>query len=586
MLNANDKKIEWFKKARFGLFIHWGLYAATEGYWNGKETPGIGEWIAAKEKIALGDYEKLADKMTCEKFDAKNIASLAKKAGMKYCVFTAKHHEGFAMYDTSYDDYSIVKRSPYGKDIVKEVTEAMRDEGIVPCLYYSQALDFHEKEAMGNTWDFDVPEEERDIDSYLNGKCKYQLKEILTNYGDIGLIWMDVPNRMTDERTNDLKAYVKSFQPNCLISGRIGCTPNMGDFGCFGDNQIPAGKLEGCWETASTMNDTWGYKRDDKNFKSPKEIIELLCGLMSKGVNLLLNIGPKANGEIPEESIHILEEIAEWYSVNGEAVEGTEASPFECDFTFGGASRKGNAIYLYIYDETEKIDIYGIKNGIKNISVLGGRNLDFENSDGLHFEMKKEDFGKYVTVVKIETDGTPEVKKGIYSQEKGVVILPASACTVVKQNAAANENVYLADTDAATAAEKYNLSVGEDMSVTVAGVVEKWFAPQNYIEWTFEADEDGEYEAVLYTLTQKYKPWKGGHKVFVECGEKEYDSVDLAADKQSRGANKKYFSETGSIIGKVDIRKGTNTFKLFAKEINPEDPAGLSVSKLILVKSN
>ncbi len=583
MLAANDKKIEWFKKARFGLFIHWGLYAATEGYWNGKETPGIGEWIAAKEKIALSDYEKLAEKMTCEKFDAKSIAALAKRAGMKYCVFTSKHHEGFAMYDTSYDDYSIVKRSPCGRDIVKEVTEAMRAEGIVPCLYYSQALDFHEKEAMGNTWDFDVPEADRDIDSYLNGKCKYQLEEILTKYGDIGLIWMDVPSRMTDERVHNLTAHVKSLQPDCLISGRIGCAPNMGDFGCLGDNQIPAGKLEGCWETASTMNNTWGYKRDDKNFKSPKEIIELLCGLMSKGTNLLLNIGPKANGEIPEESIHILEEIADWYSINGEAVEGTSGSPFECDFTFGGASCKGDAIYLYIYDKTPEINIYGIKNKIKNISVLGGRNLSFENNAGLHFEMNEDDFDKYVTVVKIETDGAPEVEKGIYSQEKGSIILPASVCRVVKQSSAAVMETD--EADAAVAAEKFNLAAEEDMAVTVAGVVEKWFGVQNYIEWTFEAGESGEYEAVLYTLTQKYKPWTGGHTVSLVCGEKEYAPTVLSADKESRGANKKYFSETGSIIGKIAVEKGINNIKLLAKNINSEDAAGLSVSKLVLIKN-
>lgn len=583
MLNADDKKIEWFKKARFGLFIHWGLYAATEGYWNGKETPGIGEWIAAKEKIALADYEKLAEKMTCEKFDAKKIAVLAKKAGMKYCVFTSKHHEGFAMYNTSYDDYSIVKRSPCKRDIVKEVTDAMREEGIVPCLYYSQALDFHEKDAMGNTWDFAVPEEERDIDAYLNGKCKYQLKELLTNYGDIGLVWMDVPNRMTDERTEDLKAYVKSFQPNCLISGRIGCTPNMGDFGCFGDNQIPVGKPQGCWETASTMNNTWGYKRDDKNFKSPKEIIELLCGLMSKGVNLLLNIGPKANGEIPEESIYILDELAEWYGVNGEAVDGTEASPFECDFTFGGASRKGNAIYLYIYDETEKIDIYGIKNKIKKISVLGGRNLEFENSDGLHFAMVKEDFGKYVTVVKIETDGIPEVNRGIYSQEKGTVILPASLCETVKQSNC--ETADFNEDDAAVAAEKYNLAAAADMSVSLAGVIEKWFDKRDYVKWTFETAEEGEYKAILYTLTQKYKPWTGGHTVKIVCGEKEYPPVVLKADVKSRGANKKYFSETGSVIGKIQLAKGTNNIKLCAENINPEDAAGIGVSKLLLIKN-
>ena len=181
MLDREDPKIKWFQEARFGLFIHWGLYSATEGYWNGKETAGIGEWIASREKIPQAEYEQFAEKLTCDKFDPVMWAKLAKNSGMRYCVFTAKHHEGFAMYDTSYDDYSIVKRSPYGKDATMQVVKAMREEGIVPCLYYSQALDFHEENAMGNTWDYTVPEENRDMWSYINGKCKHQLTELLTN---------------------------------------------------------------------------------------------------------------------------------------------------------------------------------------------------------------------------------------------------------------------------------------------------------------------------------------------------------------------------------------------------------------------
>ena len=350
MLDKKDPKARWFEEARFGLFIHWGLYSATEGYYHGKETKGIGEWIQSREQIPIAEYEQFAKKLTCEQFDPKQWAQLAYRAGMRYCVFTSKHHDGFAMFDTGFDNYNIVKRSPYGKDATAAIVEAMREEGIRPCLYYSQAHDWHEPNATGNTWDFSVPEAERDMWKFINGKCKHQLEEILTKYGDLGLIWMDVPRGLTDEMAVTIRDFVHELQPDCLVSGRISYNGSIGDYGCYGDNQIPAGRRTGCWETAATMNNSWGYKRDDHNFKSPKELLELLCSLMGKGTNLLLNIGPKPDGSLTEETIGILKRLGDWYAVNGEAIQGTEASPFDCDMSFGAVSRKGNVLYLYVYE--------------------------------------------------------------------------------------------------------------------------------------------------------------------------------------------------------------------------------------------
>ncbi|MBQ8231424.1 MAG: alpha-L-fucosidase [Lachnospiraceae bacterium] len=581
MLSEKDEKIKWFKEARIGLFVHWGLYAATEGYWQGKETVGIGEWIASKERIPRAEYEMFAEKMTCEKFDPAYWARLAKNAGIQYCVFTAKHHEGFAMYDTSFDDYSIVKRGAYGKDVTKAVVEAMREEGITPCLYYSHALDFHEPNAMGNTWDFHVPEVERDFRAYIDGKCKHQLRELLTNYGDIGMLWMDVPKGITEEMALDLKAYVKKYQPGCLVSGRLAYDHRLADFGCFGDNQIPAAKPNGCWETAATMNDTWGYKRDDHNFKSPKEIIELLCGLLAKGTNLLLNIGPKANGEIPEESIYILEELAEWYKVNAEAVNGTESSPFDCDFSFGGASCRDNAIYLYVYESRESIDIYGIENKVTGAMVLGGPELAYTQEDALHIDLRQVEFGKYVTVIKLLLDGEVTVRKGCCQQEKGQLILPAAAGSIIRREKTQAAGLLIGDD--ALEAENLNLAGCEDMGVNPAGIVENWRSEQNYLQWDFEVKEEGLYDVFLYTITQKYKEWKGGHKVHILCNGTGESKV-ITADKESTGANRKYFGETGSFLGSVNLAKGSQTLALYADQINMDDPVGLSVSKLTLIK--
>ncbi len=585
--DGNGTNLEWYEKARFGLFIHWGLYAATEGYWNGKETQGIGEWIVSREKIPMEEYEKFTDKLTCDKFNPSKWAELAKNAGMGYCVFTAKHHEGYSMFDTSFDDYSIVKRSPYGRDVALEVTEAMRKEGIVPCFYYSHALDFHEPNAMGNTWDFQTPEKERDFTSYIEGKCKHQLRELLTNYGPIGLVWMDVPKGITEERALEIKAYVKSFQPHCLVSGRVHYQAGFGDFGCFGDNQIPAGKPDGAWETAATMNGTWGYKRDDHNFKSVKEILELLCGCLSKGVNLLLNIGPKADGDLPEESITILEELAKWHKVNGEAVNATSASPFPGEFSFGAASCRENIIYLYLYDEVEEININGLANKVIGARVLGGRELTFTQEESLHLNICKEDYGEYVTVVRIELDGAAVVKEGLFQQEKDVITLSASRCEIIKNEEIASGG--LLEGDSAIEAENLNLAEADEMSINPAGIVVRWFSEKNCLSWKFTMEQEGEYDVYLYSLTRKYKEWMGGHRVHVESNtltenSSRTESKVITADRKSRGANGKYFGETGSLLGSVSLRSGENVLTLIADKINSEDIVGLSVSKIVLEK--
>ncbi len=577
MLPVNDKNIQKLGKARFGLFIHWGLYAATEGFWGGKETKGIGEWIAAREQIPNDEYEKLADKMTCEKFNASQWAELAYDAGMRYCVFTAKHHEGFAMYDTGYDDYSIVKRSPYGKDIAAEITNAMREKGIIPCFYYSQAIDFHESEAMGNTWYFEKPENERDFLSYINGKCKYQLRELLENYGDIGLVWMDVPKGITKEIAEDLKAHVKKYQPDCLVSGRIGGEWDMGDYFCMGDNQVPVGKADYLRETASTMNDTWGYKREDHNFKSPKEITELLCSLVSKGTNLLLNIGPRANGEIPEESIHILKELAEWMSVNGEAIHESDASPFASEFSFGSCCRKENVLYFFVYDKPDSISVRGIKNKVLSVEILGGGAAEYTDGESLVIRLHKHN--KYVTVVKAVLDSEPEIESGLYMQEDSCILLPAYLCGICKTDNILSETAKSGD--AAIDAERFNVSADNSIGISEAGIIQNWASEKDYIKWSFECGCGGEYRAYLYTLAQKYTEWKSPGEVYIET-ERKYEPKILEADRKSRGANKKYFDETGSFIGNISIRNGKNTIYVKADKINAE--YGLSVSRLVLEK--
>lgn len=582
MLNKNDKQVQWFEEARLGMFIHWGICAATEGYHDGKETNGIVEWIQSRERIPGSVYEKYAEKLSDKNFDTEKIADLAKNAGMKYLVFTTKHHEGFSMYDTKVDDYSINKRSGVKRDILKDLVESVRKRGIVPCFYYSQSMDFHEENAWGNTWDFETPEEERDFDLYFNTKCKPQIKELLTNYGPIGVIWFDVPRGMKEKHVKELYAFVKSIQPDCLVNGRIGGGKDDWDFICMGDNEAPYGRMNYPAETCATMNNTWGYKRDDKNFKSPKTIIELLCQLMSKGVNLLLNIGPRPDGSVPEESLEILGKMAEWMDENSEAVYKTQASPFCADFSWGWISRKENNLYLLIREERECITIAGLENEILSAKSMKGEEVKVKKEDGIYsLDLSNITFNDTVTVVKLELDGEAKTSGKLIQQEKDYISLQCCDCKI--HNMSQGNSSQSFDSALDRVLGEYR-DVAPQFSVNINGTVEKWYSTDDYISWEAEDVLPGEYDVYLYTVTGKYRPWCGGHKVSLTA-----DGQTLLATLTEKvighGVNRQYFAETGSLLGSVKVEeKKKVTFELKADYINEEDKAGLSVTRLVLVK--
>ena len=582
MMNKNDPKIAWFQEARLGLFMHWGLYAATEGFIGDKETQGISEWIQLRERVPMAQYEQYANNLNADKFDAKAIMELAKQAGMKYMVFTAKHHEGFSMYATEYDDYGINGRCGVTRDLAKELVDAARENGIVPCFYYSQGVDFHEPNAMGNTWDFETPESERDFESYFNGKCKFQLRELLTRYGDLGMIWFDVPWGITAERAVELRNFVKDLQPNCLVNGRLGGKPEDSDFLCMGDNEIPYVRATECAETCATTNDSWGYKRADKNFKSPKMIIEQLCGLVSKGANLLLNVGPKPDGSLPEEAVAILQRLGQWMRVNGDAIYGTQASVFEGDFSFGWSAWKGNRLFLYIKKPVEAIRLYGLCN-----RVLGARTMDGQivgvctEGEKLVLDLQGVTFDDCVTVVELELDGEPKAEQKLFQQEAGFVHLPGCGCTIYA-NGTAEKPTFTAAMDRVLG-EWWGI-INTEMKVNINGIIEHWKSENDYVSWEFDLAEPGKYLVSVYTLTEKYGSWKGGHEVRLLCGDQVLHKT-LTEDVIPEGVNRKYYAETGSYIGVVELTQpGHCCLTLKADKINTEDPAGLSVGYMQLQK--
>ncbi len=373
-MTKKEERMKWFREARYGMFIHWGLYAQLAGSWKGKKIPNIGEWIMKYAEIPAKEYEQLAAKFNPVKFDAEEWVKIAKDAGMKYITITAKHHDGFAMYDSKCSNYDIVDATPYKRDPMKELAAACAKEGIVFCFYYSQLQDWHHPDAEGNDWDFaDDGTGTKDFTRYLEEKVKPQLRELLTEYGPIGLIWFDTPYEMPKEFCEQLVEFVHNIQPNCIINGRIGY--RLGDYKQMGDNSIPVVSYADDWETPMTLNDTWGYKDYDHNWKAPETVLRMLVDIVSKGGNFVLNVGPDERGIIPQGSVDILQTVGQWLKVNGDSIYETRPAPdFPYRMEWGGITAKAGKLFMHIFDWPKslpyEIEIYGLTTKVKKAYML------------------------------------------------------------------------------------------------------------------------------------------------------------------------------------------------------------------------
>ncbi len=395
--------LEQFQEMKFGMFIHWGLYAVPAGEWKGEYVWGIGEWIQYRKKIPIVEYEQLADQFNPVKFNADDWSQLAADAGMKYMVITAKHHDGFAMYHSKVSDYNIMDRTPFGRDPMQELAEANAKRDIGFGFYYSQAQDWHEPNASGNNWDFP---KERDPAPYVQGKALPQVEELLDNYGDLALIWFDTPRLLTREQAGSLKQKVKEKQPGCLVNDRIGF--GLGDYYQMGDNAIPTLVYDWkTWEVPATLNDTWGYKKMDHNWKDPRDLIYKLTDVVRKGGNYLLNVGPTAEGMIPAESQKILRTIGQWLEKNGESIYGTGHTPFfNTGITWKCTTKPGKLYFHILHWPGTRIEIPGLESRVTSAKFLkDGSDVDFVQSDKLLvFDLPEEPMDPFNTVIVAEIE--------------------------------------------------------------------------------------------------------------------------------------------------------------------------------------
>ena len=351
----NEARLKWFKEARFGMFIHWGVYAVPAGVWQDKEIPGIGEWILKNGRIPVADYRRFASEFTASKYDPQGWAELAKEAGMKYVVITSKHHDGFALYDSAASEWDAVQASAAKRDLLDPLAKAVRGNGLKFGLYYSQAQDWiHPGGAIMGTktndpgWD---PAQTGDFAAYIQKIAVPQTREILTRY-EPDIVWWDTPVNMTPELAKTL-ADLLVQRPGIITNDRLG-GGYKGDTKTPEQHIPPRGYPGQMFEVCMTMNDTWGYKKNDHNWKSVPQILHNLSDIASKGGNFLLNVGPSADGVIPAESVERLKSVGQWMKTNGEAIYATEASPFPRRLPWGRMTRKvsgdGTTLYLHVWD--------------------------------------------------------------------------------------------------------------------------------------------------------------------------------------------------------------------------------------------
>jgi alpha-L-fucosidase len=404
-----NKRMEWWKDGTFGMFIHWGLYSVPAGRYQGKVSKAeCAEWIMNDEKIPVLEYEKFADLFDPVKFDARKWVSIAKKAGVKYIVITSKHHDGFSLWDSKVSDYTVTKATPFKRDILKELSDECRKQGIRFCTYHS-IMDWHHPDANGKN--------STDWAKYREEFLKPQLAEIINNYHP-GVMWFDGEwtDKWTEEQGKDLYNFLRNLDPNLIINNRVGkgrsgmqgmnkTEDAVGDFGT--PEQEILGKASDLdWESCMTMNKSWGFKQDDHNWKSADLLIHNITEIVGKGGNYLLNVGPTAQGEIPAESVERLAEIGKWLDKNGEAVYGnTKGLSKENYQGYSTISKDGGSLYLFVDSKsTQPVVLKGLTDKVVSIKVLSNNSkLKFSKSgDALSTIIPGKDLEQYVTVLKVK----------------------------------------------------------------------------------------------------------------------------------------------------------------------------------------
>ena len=562
--DSQDKKMKWWDDAKFGMFIHWGLYSQCEGYWKEKPVSGIGEWILKIGEIPVADYKELTKTFNAEKVDVESWIKLAKQAGMKYVVITAKHHDGFALFDSKANDFNVVKATPYGQDIIKQFVEACNKHDLKVGFYYSQYQDWTFPGAAGNNWEPGYKLQGDSFEKYMREKALPQVKELLTQYGKIDMIWYDTPMKMTKAQSAAFLNLSRELQPDIIVSGRIG--NELGDYTQMEDNNLPSIRQDYRWEVPVTMNHTWAYKRDDHHWKSTAYILWQLTQSVSMGGNYLLNIGPKGNGSVPQASVERLTQVGEWMKIHREVIQDASSSPYKNKFSWGNITQRPGRLYLNVMDwPKEQLALFGLKNKINKISLLkDGTELSFSiDGDYLLIDTPDQAPDAFMSVIAIDYEGTIEVDDSLAQEYKSSISLEAASAKNTT-----NSRIHF-------------------------GATNRLFKPGGKLSWDFKITHPGKYKLQVITTGYKRmawpeKPaiWEGDHEVLIDFNQQKF-KAKLKKDSEEAAPRDMYNTFKVSEMGEVDITKAGD----FVLDIKPlkvinKKRAGLNIRQVRLVPVN
>lgn len=419
-IQAQPPRTEWFEEARYGMFIHWGLYSAAEGLWKGEPiryANNYAEWIRYRNRISKEEYGEMAKRFIWNKINPEEWVVLAKESGMKYIIITSKHHDGVALWDTNVGDYSLPKLSGTNRDIIKEIADACRKHDMKLGFYYSHWLDWEHPYAWDHNQELTGHVTDEQFNQYWQEKAIPQMRELLTNYGDIAMMWFDmwIPYEKTIFKREQLEqavALIRELQPNCLINSRLGLPTDAKyvDFETLGDNQFGTSYVGHPWETPGTIAHSWGYNGQEKNWKSTGQLFESLISNVALNGGFTLNIGPRADGTVPYESISRLHDIGKWLGRYGEALYGNTGLDLQVSQHDWGKitkNRKSNTIYLHVFNWPldGKLRLSGINSPPQKAELLlanGSQPLDFEQYGPLtHIKLPQQQSDPFISVIRL-----------------------------------------------------------------------------------------------------------------------------------------------------------------------------------------
>jgi alpha-L-fucosidase len=393
-MQTRDDRLAWWREARFGMFVHWGVYSALGGVWEGKPVPGYAEHIQRIRKIPRSTYrERVAGVFHPTDFDADAWVLAAKNAGMGYFVITAKHHDGFAMYDSAVSDYDVVDATPWHRDPMRALADAARRHGLKFGFYYSHAFDWGEKVGFGNDWEYGNPGGDRNLFGgrdwwltapqflpqarrYVDEKAIPQLRELIANYAP-DILWFDTPHKLPPQENLRILAAVRAAKPDIVVNGRIvqaiegGPPARFGDYASTADRPSEFPPQPGDWEGIPTTNESYGWHQSDRSHKSVTTFVRLLAKSVARGGNVLLNIGPRGDGRIDGPDLAILEGLARWMKVNQPSIRGAGRTPLPVQ-AWGESTRRENTVYLHVFSwpKGRQLVVGGLKTAIKTAHLL------------------------------------------------------------------------------------------------------------------------------------------------------------------------------------------------------------------------